>query len=294
LSSCDRKNTIRPLEVPDTAPLFPALHAELVRFLRALSPADWERATVAGAWRVRDVAMHLLDGDLRTLAAHRDGHFLAPKAPVESYSDVLSLIQELNAGGVAFGRRLSPNLVTDLLEVTGRWVSDFVAALDPDGAALFPVAWAGEDISDNRMDTAREYTERWHHQMQMRTALDDEADDVRAAQVLLSPRFVMPLLDTSVRVLPHAYRAVRAPEGTAIVVALSDGPWVRTLRREGDGWLLFEGESEGAAARASSSVGTLWRHFFNALQPEEARRVFQVEGTAALLDAFWSARSVMV
>ena len=58
----------------DTAPLFPELHAELLSFLRALEPADWERPTVAGAWRVRDVAAHLLDGELRTLAAHRDGH----------------------------------------------------------------------------------------------------------------------------------------------------------------------------------------------------------------------------
>ncbi len=47
-------------------------------------------------------------------------------------------------------------------------MSTFVTALDPDAPALFAVAWAGESQSDNRFDTAREYTERWHHQMQIR------------------------------------------------------------------------------------------------------------------------------
>ena len=52
---------LAPLPPLDAAPLFPDLHAELLALLRALDPADWERPTVAGAWRVRDVAAHLLD-----------------------------------------------------------------------------------------------------------------------------------------------------------------------------------------------------------------------------------------
>jgi hypothetical protein len=285
---------LRPLAVPDTAPLFPALHAELLTLLRALKPADWERPTVAGSWRVRDVAAHLLDGDLRKLAAHRDGHLLAPDKPVESYADVLALIHRLNASGVDFGRRLSTGLLTDLLEVTGRWMSAFVATLDPEAPALFGVAWAGESSSDNRMDTAREYTERWHHQMQMRVALGDMDDGKRSPQVLLVDRYLEPLLDTAVRVLPHAYRADAAPEGTTVGVALRDRQWARTLRREGDRWTLYAGARDSVAARATTSADTLWRHFFNALPADETRRAFDVEGDGALLDSFWKSRSVMV
>lgn len=282
----------RPLAVPDTAPLFPALHAELLTLLRALKAADWERLTVAGTWRVRDVAGHLLDGDLRKLAAHRDGHLLAPDKPVESYADVLALIQRLNASGVAFAGRLSPRLVIELLEVTGGWMSAFVAALEPDSPALFPVAWAGETVSNNRLDTAREYTERWHHQMQMRIAIGEV--DERAPQVLLAERYLTPVLDTAVRVLPHAYRAAAAAEGTAVTVALSDRPWARTLRRERDGWRLYEGAGDGVTTRATTTADAMWRHFFNALPAAEARRAFRVEGNDAMLDAFWTARSVMV
>src|SRR5688500_792218 len=104
-------SVLRPLAPLDTAPIFPRLHAELVALLRALTPDDWDRPTVAGAWRVRDVAAHLLDGDLRKLAAHRDGHTPPAEGQIESDADVLALIQRLNAGGVAFGARLSPRLL---------------------------------------------------------------------------------------------------------------------------------------------------------------------------------------
>ncbi len=53
----------------DVVPLFLPLHEELVRLLSGLSAADWERPTVAGTWRVRDVAAHLLDTDLRRISS---------------------------------------------------------------------------------------------------------------------------------------------------------------------------------------------------------------------------------
>jgi uncharacterized protein (TIGR03083 family) len=282
---------LAPLPPLDTAPLFSDLHAELLALLRALNPADWERPTVAGAWRVRDVAAHLLDGELRTLAAHRDGHALPVEGPVTTYDDVVALIQRLNAGGVAFGTRLSPRLLTDLLEVTGRWMSAFVASLDPDAPALFPVAWAGEAQSDNRFDTAREYTERWHHQMQIRAAVGERG---RPA-VLLAPKYLVPLLETSVRALPHAYRAVPAAEGTTVTLRLaSDPPRAWTLRREGAGWRLYRGEAARPTARVTSGPDALWRLFFNALPADEASRALAADGPEELVTPLFHARSVMV
>jgi hypothetical protein len=282
---------LAPLPPLDTAPLFSDLHAELLALLRALSPADWERPTVAGAWRVRDVAAHLLDGELRTLAAHRDGHALSVEGPVTTYDDVVALIQRLNAGGVTFGTRLSPRLPNDLLEVTGRWMSAFVASLDPDAPALFAVAWAGEAQSDNRFDTAREYTERWHHQMQIRAAVGERGRPV----VLLAPKYLVPLLETSVRVLPHAYRAVPAAEGTTVTLRLaSDPPRAWTLRREGASWRLYRGEAARPTARVMSEPDALWRLFFNALPVGEASQAFAVDGPQELVAPLFHARSVMV
>jgi uncharacterized protein (TIGR03083 family) len=282
---------LAPLPPLDTAPLFPDLHAELLTLLRVLEPSDWQRPTVAGDWRVRDVAAHLLDGELRTLAAHRDGHPLSADGPVTTYEDVVELIRRLNAAGVAFGARLSPRLLTDLLEVTGRWMSAFVASLDPDAPALFAVAWAGEAESDNRFDTAREYTERWHHQMQIRAAVGERG---RPA-VLLAPKYLVPLVETSVRVLPHAYREVSAPDGTSVALRLAGNPsraW--TLRREGGSWRLYGGEAARSTARVAAEPDVLWRLFFNALPASEASRALAVDGPRELVAPLLRARSVMV
>lgn len=283
-------SALRPLAPLATAPLFPPLHAELLALLRALTPTDWDRPTVAGAWRVRDVAAHLLDGDLRKLAAHRDGHAPPAEGPVASYADVLALVQRLNAGGVAFGARLSPRLLTDLLEVSGQWVSAFVAGLDPDAPALYPVAWAGEARSDNRFDTAREYTERWHHQMQIRAAVGARG----RPEALLARAYFGPLLETAVRALPYAYRDTPAPEGAAVVLRVAGEPALAwTLLREADRWRLYVGEAERPTARAEAPPDALWRLFFNALRADAAHGI-ATAGPDVLLAPLWRARAVMV
>jgi hypothetical protein len=297
---------LRPFVDPDTVPLFAPLRSGLVTLLRDIMPADWDRPTVAGAWRVRDVVAHLLDGELRTLAAHRDGHSLASGNAVQSYADVVALIQRLNAEGVAAGRHLSPRILTDLLAITGPWMAEFVATLDPDAPALFAVAWAGEAASTNRFDTAREYTERWHHEMQIRLAVGERG----RPHVLLERRYVVPLLETAVRVLPHVYRVVEAPPETMVAFAArvpkSEGTargegdasafegleW--TLRREGSGWRLYRDAPPSPTARVTASADAWWRLFFNAMPVSEAPRLFAAEGSVALVEPLWQARSVMV
>lgn len=54
------------------AEMVPQLHAELLALLKSLGDEDWHKPTVASAWSVKDVAAHLLDGDLRRLSFQRD------------------------------------------------------------------------------------------------------------------------------------------------------------------------------------------------------------------------------
>ena len=253
-----------PLEPIDTAPLFPGLHGELITLLRGLDAADWSRPTVAGAWRVRDVAAHLLDGDLRRLSAGRDAHLLPPDGPVASFGDVVGLIDRANASGVAYAQRLSPRIITDLLEVTGRWVADHLAQLPPHGDALYPVAWAGEERSENWMDIGREYTERWHHQMQIGGAVD-------APAVLLRWDWLHPLLHLSVRALPRAYAGVDAPQGTAITFHVQDTDSFSVVRTA-LGWQVFHGFAHDAAALVRVGQDTAWRLLYNALPADVARK----------------------
>lgn len=276
-------------EPVSTVPLFEPLSRELVVLLRGLSPEDWEKPTVAGSWRVRDVAAHLLDTDLRRLSMHRDGHVAPPPdPPIRGYADLVRYINRLNAGWVEMAsQRTSSRVITDLLAWTGPQLGEFFASLPPHGQAVIPVAWAGEDVSENWMDIGREYTEKWHHQEQIRDAV--------GAPGLTGRRWLFPVLDLSMRALPHAFLPVEAPSGTAFAVTVTgDAGGVWTLVR-GDGrWSLWVGEEAEPAARVRLDAETAWKIFYNALPPEAAAARVEIEGDPRLGAAFLKTRSVMV
>jgi hypothetical protein len=51
-----------------TLHLFQPLEQKLAGLLKSLTAEEWERKTLAKRWRVKDVAAHLLDGQIRTIA----------------------------------------------------------------------------------------------------------------------------------------------------------------------------------------------------------------------------------
>jgi uncharacterized protein (TIGR03083 family) len=270
-----------------TVQLFAPLLEALLSLLRGLPDGAWQRPTLAGQWTVYDIAAHLLDGDLRKIAVYRDGRQLTPDRPLNGPRDLVDWLNALNASGVEMLRRLSPRLLTDLLEITGGWIVELVQALPPHGNAIFPVAWAGEARSENWMDIGREYTERWHHQMQIRDAV--------GASLLLEPAWMDPLLDLSLRALPPVYAGCDAPEHTTVVVEVTGqmrGAW--SLVREQAAWTVRRGASSSPAARIAIDADAIWRLFYNACTSGEARLRARVEGEERLIAPFFGVRSVMV
>src|SRR5262245_18915544 len=104
-----------PLATPpviDTRDMFRPVSANLVVVLRQLAPGDWQRSTVAGAWRVRDVLAHLLDTTLRRLSFQRDLLVPPPPSrPIASERDFVAFINGLNASWVEAAQRLSPRVL---------------------------------------------------------------------------------------------------------------------------------------------------------------------------------------
>src|SRR5688500_13542488 len=149
-----------------TAHLLPVIEARLIELLRSLRPDEWEMQTIAPAWKVKDVAAHLLDTQLRKLTLVRDGYTAAPPPRFTSPDEFLAFINRLNREGVEMYRRLSPAVLISMMEIASRESAEFHQALDPMAEATFSVSWAGEESSPNWFDTARELTERWHHQQQ--------------------------------------------------------------------------------------------------------------------------------
>ena len=204
--------------------------------LRQLPAGHWERPTVAGAWVVRDVVAHLLDSTLRRLAFHRDG--MTPPAPARALAserDFVGFINELNAQWVESAKRFSPRVLTDLYQRASGEAADWFEALPFDAPALFPVSWAGEEASAGWFDIGREFTELWHHQAQIRLAVDADA----------ARRSTLPRGRDRRRRARTAARVPGRPGGTGETVALdidgaSGGRW--TLSREATRWTLWRGE----------------------------------------------------
>ncbi|GAB2941622.1 maleylpyruvate isomerase family mycothiol-dependent enzyme [Hymenobacter coalescens] len=258
-----------------TLPLFAELDQRLLAFLRDLSPAEWAHPTLAGQWTVQDVALHLLDGNLRTLSMLRDGHFgVAPTAEQLASGGLVGFLNQLNADWLTATRRLSPAVLLGLLEQSGQEYCAFLGTLDPWAPAAFPVAWAGEQESDNWFHVAREYTEKWHHQQQIRQAVG------RGEQELMAPALYQPYVATSMRALPHHYRTVLAPEGTQLhVVIAGQSPSRWQLTRTADHWVLAAAAASGAAATTVTiDPEAAWRLFSKQLDAATAARHVRITG----------------
>lgn len=279
---------LRALPLVDTRPFFRPLAAGFVPLLRGLAADGWMRPTVAGSWRVREVVAHLLDTTLRRLSFHRDAHSPPPPGrPIAGERDLTAFVNELNHQWIDATRRLSPRVLTDAYERAAGELADFVESYPLDGPALFPVSWAGEQASEGWFDLGREFTEQWHHQMQVREAVGAEPPSNRA--------WLRAVLEIAVRGLPHAYRQVVASAGDTMTVEVtgpSGGSW--TLRREAEEWTVWEGAPERPTARAVLPDTAAWRLLFNALPPAQAAAVVRLEGPASLTEPLAHARSVIV
>src|SRR5580704_8326750 len=115
---------IQPLQPIFAAHLFPELEAKLIELLRSLTPQDWEKQTLAPKWKVKDVAAHLLDTQLRKLAASR--HFSGSTAPpLVQHDELLALINTLNAEGVRKYALLSPAELISRMEAASKESAEY-------------------------------------------------------------------------------------------------------------------------------------------------------------------------
>lgn len=271
----------------DTAAFFAPLGRELLSLLGGLAPADWDRPTVCPGWAVRDVAAHLLDTALRRLSAGRDGHRPpGPPAPIRSYRDLVDFLNGLNRDWVAAMRRISPALLVELLALAEPPLAAYLASLDGEAPTAIGVAWAGEERSASWFDVARELTERWHHQQQIRLAV--------GARPLDDPSLSATVLETFLRALPHRYRDVPAAPGTSLGIRVTGREtYPFSLVRRETGWLLYRGETVAPAASIALSEETAWLLLTKGLAQEPARSWADVAGDEALAAPFFGTLAVM-
>jgi len=256
------------------AHLLRTVDEKLVDLLGSLAPSEWDLQTAAPLWKVRDVAAHLLDTVLRKLSMVRDSCYVEA-VTIRSPQDVVALVNRLNAEGVTVYRRLSPPVLINLMRTACEQSARFHESLDPFAPATFNVSWAGEEKSLNWFDTARELTERWHHQQQIRLVTNRPG--------IMTPDLYHPVLDCFVRGLPHVYRDVDAPVGTALLLEISGecgGQWF--LSRGTTQWNFVERPDGAVASRVTIPQELAWRVFTKGIDRDSARRQIAVEGNRDL------------
>jgi uncharacterized protein (TIGR03083 family) len=260
----------------DVRALFPAERRELLALLRALEAPDWQRATACPGWTVHDITAHVVHDYIRRLSGADDGDLWSGPAPGEQ---VPAFIDRLNQEFVDVARRWSPAVLVDLLEHLGPQVDRMWAGQDLDAVAGLDVWWADPGVpAPVWLDVAREYSEFWVHQQQIRDAVQRPGAD--------DPALMGPVIDAFLRGLPHTLASHSAEPGAAVRVEV-DGPaggtWLAT--RGASRWRLDATAQGHADAAVRMSPDTLWRLATRGLTPEQARDRSTVSGDEGLARA---------
>jgi uncharacterized protein (TIGR03083 family) len=259
----------QPIIVSD---LFPEILTQLVRLLSSLSAEEWQKPTVCAGWSVKDVALHLLGGEIGNLSRRRDGHALS--SSINNWEELVTFINDWNQSWVKTTQRISPRLLINLLEFTGFQLCDYFWSLDP-YALGGSVSWAGPQRAPVWLDLAREYTERWHHQQHIRDAVSKPG--------LKEPRYMAPALSAFVCALPHTFRSTRAAENTAVTLTItgaSGGQW--SVLCVGQEWKLYQGAPDHPDAQVVLDEDIAWRLFTRGLASSVARGHMSLSGDQAL------------
>ncbi len=259
----------------DLVDKLPELDKKLIELLKNLTPEDWEKQTVAKLWTVKDVAAHLLDGNIRLVSNLRDEHQLEIPS-IGSYQDLVDYLNQLNAEWVLAMRRVSPKMLIYLLEQTGDAFNNYYASLDPYGKAKYAVAWAGEHESTNWMHIAREYTERFLHQQQIRDAV--------GKQEILTKEYFYPFLDVCMHALPHTLRNASAESGCILEMTISGesgGSWF--VQYDGKKWSRLDTKpTTDPVTKVEIDENASWKLFSKSLRPEGLKDQINIAGDLEL------------
>jgi len=269
----------------DVVHLLPVLNGKLIELMRSLTPEEWQKQTIAKSWTVKDVAAHLLDGNIRILSILRDNYY-GEQPNIDSYQDLVDFLNRLNADWVKAMKRVSPAMLILLHEATSQIFLNYFTSLDPLKRSVLAVDWAGETESLNWMEIAREYTEKWLHQQQMRDAVNKQA--------LMTRELYYPFIDIFMLALPHTYRNIAAHNGTVVKITVTTGiggSWF--LVRNNNKWELSKDHSGLPTTEIIIDPDTSWKLFSKSLRPAQVKDNITVKGDQTLGETALTMVSVM-
>jgi|SaaInlStandDraft_3_1057020.scaffolds.fasta_scaffold20884_2 hypothetical protein len=273
------------LPVIEVLSLFPEINKNLITLLKSLNDKDWCKPTVLPGRTVKYLASHILNGSLRRLSSCRD-NYQVNTPNIKSNEDLVNHIQALNKVWIEATQWLSPVLLISFLEFSEHWLYEYFKTLNLDDKAQFSVAWAGETESSNWFDMAREYTEKWHHQMQIRLAVNRPGINSR--------ELFYPAIDTLMRGLPHGYRNTEAALGCGIEIHIKgEGGGFWFLEKAETQWQLVKNLKKEPEAKIEMTDDIAWRLFMDSISRDIAAKSIVILGNRALGEVVLGTKTVM-
>lgn len=266
--------------------LMDGLDSQLFELLNGLTDDQWKMPTVASKWCVKDVAAHLLDGNLRGLSTSRDGYFGDPPGEIDSYQSLVDYLNKLNMSWTQATKRLSPKVLISMLQMSGPEYVNHLRQLDPLDPAIFSVGWAGEESSTNHFHIAREYSEKFLHQQQIRDAIGNDG--------LLTGKYFHPFLEVFMKALPHTFKNIEAERGsivTVIVTGHGGGLW--SIIKEDHLWMELHEEPSQPAAAFIIEPTVAWKLFSKSWRKEKAQESVEIKGDERLGNQVYEMVAVM-
>ena len=183
-------------------------------------------------------------------------------------------------------KRLSPKLLISLLQMSGPEYINHLRQLDPHDPAIFSVGWAGEETSTNHFHIAREYSEKFLHQQQIRDAIGNEG--------LLTEKYFHPFLEVFMKALPHSFRNTEAESGSIVSVIVKGhvgGQW--SIIKDDHRWMELDEEPSQPAAVFIIEPTAAWKLFSKSWRKEKAQDSVEIKGDKRLGNQVYEMVAVM-
>ena len=192
----------------------------------------------------------------------RDNYLGEAPGKIDSYRDLVDFLNRLNADWVKATKRMSPSVLIELLEITGK---DFNVYCKP---RSFKACYLFRCVGGRRTITQLVSRCAGVHREMASSATNSWG---RKQARYHDTRVYYPLIDTFMQALPHTYRNVQGRAGQTIEVFVTSdagGKWYLTLGN--DGWTLSKTRPASIDASVLIDPDTAWKLFTKAITAPEA------------------------